>query len=540
MNFKRMALFFAFAFVCFSLYNQWLREHPKHPVPPVKTVLTAAASKTANAVAGDAPLQFVNHPKTISKTTATKHHSFITVKTDVLAVKIDLQGGNIVQTALPQYPATLKSKAPFILMNDSPTKRYIAQSGIVSAEGTQHMLFKAEKTTYTLGDKEALNVDLTFDNATGLHVVKRYSFHKNRYTVGVQYTLANHTNNAWQGQFYAQLSRLMPTEHHSFLQGLSTFTGAALSTAEKPYKKYSFKNLGSNALNQVSHGGWLAMVQQYFVSAWIPEKSQENHYYSQTQDDFYTVGVLGPSLSIAPGKTTSTHFKLYSGPQINERLAAAAPHLNLTIDFGWLWFISIGILWLIQKVHGILGNWGWAIVIVTFLIKLAFYKLSATSYRSMANMRKLQPKLDALKKRYADDKPRFSQEMMALYKKEKVNPLGGCLPMLVQIPVFIALYWVLLYSVQFRQAPFIFWIHDLAARDPYYILPIIMGFTMLIQNKLTPSSPDPMQAKMMMALPIVFTFLFLNFPSGLVLYWTVNNLLSVLQQWTIMRQVNKS
>ncbi|GJM06657.1 MAG: membrane protein insertase YidC [marine bacterium B5-7] len=546
METKRLALYAALVFVGFTLWNHWQQSHAPQQIAPTQTVLTHQMKQTAHTAAAHAPTQFANtktaDSKTVSTTPAEKH-DIIHVKTDVLDVTIDRIGGNIVRANLLKYPKKLHGTQAFSLLNNQAHKRYIAQTGIIDKKGAEERVFSSAKTSYQLApNAKSLSVDLTWQNPNGLAVVKRYTFTRDRYVVNVDYQLANRSSAAWQGQLYSQLSREWPiptAKKKGFMQSMATFTGAALSTAEKPYKKRSFKALAKEDVNTVSKGGWVAMIEQYFVSAWIPNAKQDNHFYSQVNDNLYTVGALTPTVKLAAGAKASEGFKLYVGPEINERLKAAAPHLNLTIDFGWLWFISMAILWLLNKVHWFLGNWGWSIVIVTFLIKLMFYKLSATSYRSMANMRKIQPKLDILKKRYGDDKQRFSKEMMGLYKKEKVNPLGGCLPMIAQIPVFIALYWVLLYSVQFRQAPFMLWIHDLAAPDPYYILPLLMGASMLLQTKLSPQSPDPAQAKVMMLMPVIFTFFFLHFPAGLVLYWTVNNILSILQQWYIMRQVDK-
>ena len=296
--------------------------------------------------------------------------------------------------------------------------------------------------------------------------------------------------------------------------------------------------MAEDNLSLNTKGGWVVMQQHYFLSAWVPNEQQINHYYtSVSPNDVYTIGFLGPQLNVAAGDKLVTKTKFYAGPQLTDRLHSIAPNLDLTVDYGWLWFISMGIFWLMKKIHLVIGNWGWSIILVTICIKAVFYKLSATSYRSMAKMRKLTPKIQALKQRFGDDKQKMSQETMKLYKKEKVNPFGGCLPILIQIPFFIALYYVLIESVELRQAPFIFWIHDLSIKDPFYVLPLLMGISMLIQQKLSPPPPDPMQAKMMMLLPIVFTVFFLNFPAGLVLYWVCNNTLSILQQWYVMRTI---
>ncbi len=325
----------------------------------------------------------------------------------------------------------------------------------------------------------------------------------------------------------------------SGLINLATYFGAAVSSSEKPFQKIKFSDMQTKNLNETIVGGWAAMVQHYFVSAWIPDQNSTSQYFTRiTEDNLFTVGLLGPKLVASPGVTVETKAKFYAGPAIADRLEKAAPNLQLTIDFGWFWFIAIAIFWMMQHIHSIVGNWGWSIVLVTLVIKLIFYHLSAKSYRSMSMLKKLQPRINLLKERLGDDKQKFTQATLELYKKEKVNPMSGCLPIIIQIPVFIGLYWVLIESVELRQAPWILWIHDLTVKDSYYILPILMGISMFLQQRLNPPPPDPMQAKVMMMMPIVFTALFLNFPAGLMLYWFVNNSLSFLQQWYIMRGIN--
>jgi YidC/Oxa1 family membrane protein insertase len=317
-----------------------------------------------------------------------------------------------------------------------------------------------------------------------------------------------------------------------------TYTGGVISGEEKPYEKIDFSDMRDVDLKRSETGGWIAMIQHYFTSAWVPSAEARNYYYSKAvAEDRFVLGVMTPEVSLAPQASGDVLLKLYAGPKVQERLKALSPHLERTVDYGWLWFIAEPLFWLLTWLHGFIGNWGFSIIILTMLIKLAFFHLSAASYKSMARMRKLQPRVMDLRDRFAGDKQKLNQAMMELYKKEKINPLGGCLPILVQIPVFISLYWVLLESVSLRQAPFILWIHDLSVHDPYFVLPLLMGITMFAQQKLNPAPPDPMQARIMMALPFVFTFLFLFFPSGLVLYWFVNNLLSIAQQWVITRKI---
>ena len=371
----------------------------------------------------------------------------------------------------------------------------------------------------------------------GLKVKKIYTLTRGSYLIRVEYQLENAQDQAWNGYMNTQLLRSTPEETGSSLFQVGSYTGASYSNpGQHRYQKVNFKDMIKSNLNVEADGGWVAMQQHYFLSAWIPDEKSKNILYTRASNGDYTIGTVSQSIGLAPGKSANIGSNLYLGPETTSVLKEIAPGLELTVDYGWLWFLSSALFSLLKAIHSVVGNWGWSIVLVTMLIKLAFYRLSATSYKSMAGMRKLQPKLQALRERYGDDKAKISQATMELYRQEKVNPLGGCLPIIIQIPVFIALYWVLLESVELRQAPFIFWINDLAAADPYHVLPVIMGGTMFIQQRLNPAPPDPMQAKVMMFLPVLFTGLFWSFPAGLVLYWIVNNTLSILQQWHITRK----
>jgi YidC/Oxa1 family membrane protein insertase len=336
------------------------------------------------------------------------------------------------------------------------------------------------------------------------------------------------------------LQRAKPIED-SANKFIYTYTGGAIYSEEKKYEKIKFDDIAEADLNRDIKGGWLAMLQHYFVSAWVPPAEQVHHYYSKAlKTGRFVLGAYSPNKTVSAGEQVNFESRFYAGPKLQHQLEAISKGLELTADYGWLTIIAKPIFWVLEKIHGIVQNWGWSIILLTVLIKLAFYKLSETSYKSMANMKKVAPRLQTLKERYGDDKQRLNQAMMEMYKKEKINPLGGCLPMLVQIPVFISLYWVLLEAVELRQAPWIFWIQDLSIKDPYFVLPLLMGITMFIQQKLNPAPPDPMQAKIMMSLPIVFTVFFAFFPSGLVLYWFVNNLLSILQQWYITKKIEEA
>ncbi|MDF2866971.1 MAG: yidC [Gammaproteobacteria bacterium] len=530
MESTRIFLFIALVTVSYFLWNAWEAEHQISQ--PLTSVLTT----------NPIPSEIKSHIASSAKEPATKAMArFINVQTDLLDVVINTQGGDIVKTSLRKYPKALKSSEPFDLLNSDPNSIYIAQSGLVSQAGPDKQqaaaIYQADQANYQLNDdQKELTVNLKWRNNEGLEVVKTYTFKRDSYVIDVAYQVNNNSNQAWTGQFYTQLKRLNLPEHKQMFQ-FSTFTGASISSPEKLYEKITYKKLSEKDLNRQIKGGWLAFQQHYFLSAWVPNSEQVYTYYSHANGDIYTLGAISSVLSAEPHEKLQTAAKIYIGPEVADYLKTVAPGLDLTIDYGWLWIISSFLFWLMKHIYNVVGNWGWAIVIVTLLIKLVFYKLSATSYRSMARMRELQPKIETLKEMYGDDRQKMSQEMMKLYREQKVNPFGGCLPILVQIPFFIALYYVLIESVELRQAPFILWIHDLASADPYYVLPILMGASMLLQQRLSPTPPDPIQAKVMMALPIVFTFLFLNFPAGLVLYWVVNNSLSILQQWYITRRL---
>ena len=466
----------------------------------------------------------------------------VRVTTDVLDVEIDTLGGTIAQVDLLSYPVSNDTPdEPFRLLDDTDPRTYfIAQSGLTGPRSApnHHSQFESEAQAYELVDGvDFIDVPLRWQSQDGVEVTRTYRFARDNYVVQVRADVANRSDEAWQGALYGQLQRGEPESSGGIFRTY-TYTGGILSGPEKPYEKVDFSDMASQDVNREVTGGWVAMIQHYFAAAWIPGAEDTNHFYSKgLEHDRFAIGVVTPATMVPPGGTGEFSLAFYVGPKIQERMQDVAPHLERTVDYGWLWLIAEPLFWLLSWIHGFVGNWGWAIIILTILIKLAFFQLSATSYKSMARMRKLQPRITALRERYAADKQRMNQAMMELYRQEKINPLGGCLPILVQIPVFIALYWVLLESVELRQASFIGWLDDLSLHDPYFVLPILMGVTMLIQQKLNPTPPDPMQAKIMMALPFVFTFFFLFFPSGLVLYWFVNNVLSIIQQWVITKKI---
>jgi len=471
----------------------------------------------------------------------------IHVITDTLDIIIDTNGGDIRDAKLLKYGANDDHSQPYHLMSDTGPLVYMAQNGLATQKQaklpapTHKSVYQTAKTSYEM-TSDTLAVPLTWTQ-DGVTVTKTYTFTKGKYLVDVSYKVDNAAQEAWTGSLYSQLVRNRYNPDDNFM--MYTYTGPVLydGNAEEKYVKHAFDDLNTQPVSGRNvTGGWAAMIQQYFLTALVPSQDAQNSYFAKPLgDDRYAVGVVEPLVEVLPGQSQTMASQLFIGPESQNMLAEIAPGLELTIDYGILTFLAEPLFWLLDKIHSVVGNWGVAIILLTLMIKLVFYKLSETSYRSMARMKKFQPKLQQLKENYGDDKAIFQQKMMKLYKEEKINPLGGCLPIFIQMPVFIALYWVLLYSVEMRHAPFMLWIQDLSAQDPYYILPVIMGITMFIQQKLNPSAMmDEMQQKVMKFLPFIFTIFFLFFPAGLVLYWVVNNILSVAQQWYITKQIEKS
>ena len=463
----------------------------------------------------------------------------VSVTTDLLDVQINLLGGGIAHAALRSYPIALENlDAPFAFLDQSQERFFIHQGGIKgSGDAPDHRsTFVAAQAAYRLDEnKDELIVDLKSQSESSLQIIKRYTFKRSSYRIEIEYLVTNQSNEPWNGRVYEQLQRAKPESKRSLVY---TFTGAALSTPEKRYEKFDYDDLEDSPIDAEVQNGWIGILEHYFVSALIPPEANTSHFYSLIIDDKrYAVGYWGPSMSLPGGASDSFKSSIFIGPKLQEILHKVAPGLELTVDFGVLWFIAKPLFVTLQYIRDVTGNWGWAIILLTLLIKLFFYPLSAAGYRSMANMRKVQPRMLAIKERHGGDRTRMNQAMMELYKEEKINPLGGCLPIIVQIPVFISLYWVLLESVELRQAPFALWLQDLSSKDPLYVLPLIMGVSMWFQQKLNPAPMDPIQQKVMQILPIAFTVFFMFFPSGLVLYWVVNNVLSIAQQWQITRSI---
>ena len=453
-----------------------------------------------------------------------------------------LQSVHIIQAALPKHKAALHSAQPFILLEQNANRTYVAQSGLIGTDGPDanangRPVFSSAQTEYSL-EGDSLVVDLNFTTEQGVEITKRFTFFQGEYRVGMEYLIKNPTEAPFQGVLFGQIKRdgsADPSQQNSM--GMQSYLGAVFSTAENNYQKVDFGDMDDARFNVTSPDGWVAMVQHYFLSAWIPQPGTEYTYQSRKLNGNYIAGFLSPSFTVAPGQSETVSATFYAGPKDVDQLEQIAPNLDLTIDYGWLWWIASPLYMLLKWIHSLVGNWGLAIIGITILVKAALFHLNAKAFKSMAKMRKFGPEMARLKELYGDDRQKMSQEMMKLYQKEKINPLGGCLPILVQMPVFIALYWVLMESVELRHAPFYGYIQDLSQMDPYFILPILMGITMFIQQMLNPTPPDPMQAKLMKMLPVIFTFFFLWFPAGLVLYWLVNNILSIAQQWVINKQI---
>ncbi|MEL7557872.1 membrane protein insertase YidC [Stutzerimonas chloritidismutans] len=550
MDIKRSILLVALAVVAYLMVLQWNQDYGQTVIPDetrqeqssaaqLPTVPVTGAVENAQ---GDIPA-VSTEPSANAVADAQASAQLIHVRTDVLDLAIDPRGGDIVDLRLPEFPRRQdRPDVPFQLFERSGERTYEAQSGLIGDgpdKATGRPLYSSEQQQYQLAEnQDQLVVDLNY-SADGVNYTKRFTFKRGDYDLGVRYLIDNQSDQAWTGHMFGQLKRDDSKDpSSSTATGTATYLGAALWTKDEPYTKVSMGDMDDKSLKKTVEGGWIAWLQHYFVTAWIPAPDQTN--LVQTRKDSqgnYIIGFTGPAVSVAPGSQGETYATLYAGPKSQDQLEELSPGLRLTVDYGILWFIAQPIFWLLQNIHALLGNWGWSIIALTIVIKLAFFPLSAASYRSMARMRAVSPKMQALKEQFGDDRQKMSQAMMELYKKEKINPLGGCLPILVQMPVFLALYWVLLESVEMRQAPWMFWITDLSIKDPFFILPIIMGLTMFIQQQLNPTPPDPMQAKVMKLLPIIFTFFFLWFPAGLVLYWVVNNCLSIAQQWYITRKI---
>ncbi len=544
----RLMLIIALGGVLFMLYSAWVEDYGQLSAPPMAIESEFPEMERAENLTLDvpAPSMVENERLNVAQQNA---QNAVTVTTDLFTADISLRGGAIQNLWLHQYAK--RADAPedqFQLLKAAPPNLFIVQSGLRANPQellpTQQSLFSAQQPNYQLAeDDDSLNVELRWQHDSGVEVIKRYRFERNSYVVHERQEIRNHSDQPLAVRTYHKLQRTDFNDPNK-TGFASTYTGGVYFGPDVKYNKESFKDMKKHALELTITDGWVAMMQHYFMAAWIAPEGKAHTFYTRVLDrdspePRYIIGHYSPAVAIAPGATHAFDNRLFVGPKLQNVITKVAPGLHLAIDYGWLTIIAEPIFWLMNAIHSLVGNWGWSIIILTILIKLAFYKLSETSYKSMAAMRKLTPRMKALKDRYGDDKERLNQAMMELYQSEKINPLGGCLPILLQIPVFIALYWVLLESVELRHAPFILWLDNLTAPDPYYVLPLIMGVSMFVQQKLNPPPPDPIQEKIITTLPVVFTIFFAFFPSGLVLYWTVNNLLSIAQQWYITRQIEQ-
>ncbi|WP_438462506.1 membrane protein insertase YidC [Marinomonas sp. PE14-40] len=545
MDFRRYFLWGALFVVGYMLFLQWNQDYGSVATNNVaQTTQTQASSNNTDIPSTVASPAAANDIVVDSQQPASE--ALIQVVTDALIVSIDPVGGDIVKASLPEYKKAQASNEPFVLLDNGIERVYVTQSGLVGRNGPDankdgRPVYRADQSQYKLGDGEdSLAVDLYFTDAQGVQYTKTYIFKRGQYAVRQQITVDNNSNTAWQGNLFAQIKRDNSEDPSaSSGMGLQPYLGGAVSTEESPYTKVSFSDMAETPTKLTTNNGWIALLQHYFVSAWVPENGHKATLYTRQKGEFNIIGFTGSSVEIAAGNQGTLSSTLYIGPKLQDQLSETAANLELTVDYGWLWWLAQPLFWLLTAIQSFVVNWGVAIILVVVVVKALFFKLSAASYRSMAKMRKFGPELTRLREQHGDDRQKMSAAMMELYKKEKINPLGGCLPILVQMPVFLSLYWVLMESVELRHAPFMLWINDLSAMDPYFVLPILMGISMLGQQMLNPTPPDPMQARIMKIMPVAFTFFFLWFPSGLVLYWVVNNTLSIMQQYVITKRIER-
>ncbi|WP_289994357.1 membrane protein insertase YidC [Photorhabdus laumondii] len=534
MDSQRNLLLIALLFVSFLVWQAWEADKNPQPTTVQATQQTDMPSSENQAVPGSGK------------------GKLITVKTDVLSLTINTRGGDIEEADLLAYPDTLGSNQPFKLLETTPAFTYQAQSGLTGKDGpdnpmnSERPLYTAAQDSYVLADgQDELRIPMNFVTNDGIVYVKTFVLKRGEYAISVDYHINNTTEKPLQMTFFGQLKQSVELPKHrdtgSSNFALHTYRGAAYSSDDTKYKKYSFSDIEGESLSVTTKGGWIAMLQQYFATAWVPVANETSTFYTVALGkEMAAIGYKSAPISVAANSEKTVSSTLWIGPEIQDEMAAVAPHLDLSVDYGWLWFISQPLFKLLKFLHGFIGNWGFSIIVITFIVRGIMYPLTKAQYTSMAKMRLLQPKLAAMRERIGDDKQRMSQEMMALYKAEKVNPLGGCLPLLIQMPIFLALYYMLMGSVELRHAPFAGWINDLSAQDPYYILPLLMGVTMFIIQKMSPTTiTDPMQQKIMTYMPVIFTIFFLWFPSGLVLYYIVSNLVTIIQQQLIYRGLEK-
>ncbi|MBL4711600.1 MAG: membrane protein insertase YidC [Gammaproteobacteria bacterium] len=543
----RILLYFTLFFIIYMIWAQWQMDYgPK----PESVTVQANENNGVTAAVEDIPMAVSN---TDSKQTllpvinqSASNSVRIKVITDVLEIEIDTKGGDIRRTVLRKYSLTAdKPEENLVLMNDAAVNYYIAQSGLVSVNAdsapSHNAVYSSERSEYRLAEgQDEITVPLYWQNDEGVTVKKVLTFKRNNYVINVDYFITAGQQD-WSGSDYMQITRSRPVEVNGNVF-IHTYTGGVVFDQEIKYEKYDFDDIAEQNLNYQLQDGWLAMIQHYFLAAWIPEEGKENLYFSRYNrgKDHYTLGARTSAITIEAGQTGEITSRLVVGPKLQNKLEEIAPGLDLTVDYGILTIFAKPLFWLLNMFHDIFGNWGWAIIFLTITVKAVFYKLSEMSYKSMAKMRKVAPRIQKMKEQFGDDRQAMSKAMMDMYKREKINPMGGCFPILVQMPVFISLYWVLLESVEMRHAPFALWLTNLTDKDPYFVLPVLMGISMFIQQKLNPAPIDPMQQKIFQIMPFAFTIMFAFFPSGLVLYWVVNNILSIAQQYVITKRIENS
>jgi len=563
MESQKNFIFIGLAIVSYLLFLSWQQDYAPQPQPQIETsneqinttdeqvaVDQEFPSEVSSEFEDTPVIQNDELPQSTNPASVNSNKSkLITIETDVLKLLLDPRGGDFVSGKLLKYPLTQdKPDRPIAILRNSNNRVYTAMSGLIGAgmpeSAKPRALFSSEKDTYKLTDSDdSLVIPLTWVNEQGLVIKKIISLTRGSYLINVKYRVDNSTPSKLSATFFGQLKRdqLLDEDNSGGGLGIRAYLGSAYSTKEQRYERYDFDDMNEANLKVSTQGGWVAYLQHYFISAWVPDQEEVNNITTLTPGGMGIIRIMSPKATVNPGEILEVGGNLYLGPKIQDKLEKIADGLDLTVDYGFLWWIGQPLFWLLHWFNSLIGSWGLAIIMVTITVKLIFYPLSNAQYRSFAKMRTIQPKITALKERIGDDKQKMSQAMMELYKKEKVNPLGGCLPLLVQMPVFIALYWVLLETVELRHAEFYLWIHDLSAKDPYYILPILMGASMFLMQKMQPTNAtmDPMQQKIMQYMPVVMTIFFLFFPAGLVLYWLVNNLLSIAQQLYVTNKIEK-
>ncbi|NMH60627.1 membrane protein insertase YidC [Alteromonas ponticola] len=548
MESQRSFLVIGLALVSFLLWQQWHVDYGPKPVEQVGTEQSIPSQNEGVASAGQTSQVNEDVPASASQSAEqlpaveTSSSRLISVTTDTLDVKIDLVGGDVVYADLLQFPVKQDSSQPYSLLRNND-QLYIAQSGLVGGNGPDgssqgRPRYSVDQESFKL-EGETLAIPLTWRNETGIVVTKTLTFTRGKHDIDVTYTIKNNSPQTANFQQYAQLKQVMADSDGNVF--MPTYRGAAYSTEDERYDKYTFDDIEDKNLRETTPGGWVGMLEHYFVSAWVPPQDEVNKIYSRLiRNQYAIIGFTGEPINIATGESATLATQLYLGPKDQDELATIARGLDLTVDYGVLWWISQPLFKLLQFLHGLVGNWGLAIILITIIVKGIMYPLTKKQYESMAKLRNLAPKMQQLKERYGDDRQKMSQGMMDLYRKEKVNPMGGCFPLLLQMPIFLALYWVLMESVELRHADFYLWITDLSVKDPFYVLPILTGASMYLLQKLQPNTiSDPMQQKIMQWMPVMMSVFFLWFPAGLVLYWLISNVITLIQAKIIYASMEK-